>query len=56
MLEPYISPFSYIIYNYLHQKDVDFKTDVFSTKRASKNQKEAFDGNQAIPVILFLKE
>lgn len=55
MLEPYISPFSYIIYNYFHQEDVDFKIDVWS-RRISNNKKKAFDGNSAIPTIMFSKE
>ena len=55
MLEPYISPFSYIIYNYFHQEDVDFKIDVWN-RRISNNKKKAFDGNSAIPTIMFSKE
>ena len=56
MLEPYISPFSYIIYNYLHQEDVDFKIDVWNRRIASNNKKAPFDGNSAIPTIMFSKE
>ena len=57
MLEPYVSPFSYIIYNYFHQEDVDFQTDVFNQKRsASGYQKEPFEGNSAIPTIMFSKQ
>ncbi len=56
MLEPYISPFSYIIYNYFHQEDVDFKVDVWNRQIESKNKKAAFDGNSAIPTIMFSKE
>ena len=56
MLEPYISPFSYIIYNYFHQEDVDFKIDVWNRRIASNNKKKVFDGNSAIPTIIFSKE
>lgn len=56
MLEPYISPFSYIIYNYFNQEDVDFKIDVWSKQIESKNKKKAFDGNSAILTIIFSKE
>jgi SAM-dependent methyltransferase len=56
MLEPYISPFSYIIYNYFHQEDVDFKIDAWNRRIASNNKKKAFDGNSAIPTIMFSKE
>ena len=57
MLEPYISPFSYIIYNFFHQEDVDLKTDVFNQKKsASEFQKDPFEGNSAVPTIMFSKE
>ena len=56
MLEPYISPFSYIIYNYLHQEDVDFKINVWNRRIASNNKKKAFDCNSAIPTMMFSKE
>ena len=55
MLEPYISPFSYIIYKYFHQEDVVFETDVWS-RQISDNKKRAFDGNSAIPTMMFSKE
>lgn len=57
MLEPYISPFSHLIYNYLHQEDVDFKVDLFNQERnILRHQKKSFDGNSAIPTIIFFKE
>ncbi len=57
MLEPYISPFSYLIYKYLHQEDVDFNINVFNQERnVSRCQKRPFDGNSAIPTIIFFKE
>ncbi len=56
MLEPYISPFSYLIYNYFHQEDVDFKINVWKRQIEPKNKKSAFDGNSAIPTIMFSKE
>ena len=55
MLEPYISPFSYIIYNYLHQEDVNFNIDVWNRRIVSNSRKIAFDGNSAIPTIMFAK-
>jgi len=55
MLEPYISTFSYIIYNYFHQEDVDFKIDVWRKQIEPKNKKAAFDGNSAVPTIMFYK-
>ena len=56
MLEPYISPCSYIIYKYFHQEDVDFEIDVWNKRIASNNKKPAFDGNSAIPTLMFSKE
>lgn len=56
MIEPYISPFSYIIYNYFHQEDVDFKIDIWNREIASNNNKKAFDGNSEISTIIFSKE
>jgi len=56
MLEPYISHFSYFIYNYFHQEDVDFKIDVLSNNTIQRNKQEAFDGNSAIPTKIFSKE
>ena len=56
MLEPYMSPCSYIIYNYFHQEDVDFEIDVWNKRIASNNKKPAFDGNSAIPTLMFSKE
>jgi len=54
MLEPYISPFSYIIYNYFHPEDVNFNIDVWN-RRIFNNKKKAFDGNSAIPTMIFEK-
>jgi SAM-dependent methyltransferase len=56
MLEPYISPVSYIIYNYFHQENVDFKFDIWNRRNVSKHKKAAFDGNSAIPTVIFSKE
>ena len=57
MLEPCISPLSFLIYNYLHQEDVDFSPDVFSEGMwRSLEQKKPFDGNMAIPTRMFLRE
>jgi SAM-dependent methyltransferase len=57
MFEPYISPFSYLTYHYLHQEDVDFKVDIFHQEKTALDfQKKPFDGNSAIPTIIFFKE
>ena len=57
MLEPCISPISYLIYNYLHQEDVDFTADIFSEEMwGGGDLKNPFDGNMAIPSVMFLRE
>lgn len=57
MLEPYISPGSYLIYNYFHQEDVDFTPDVFNEEMwFPEEQKTPFDGNMAIPTQMFSKQ
>ena len=55
MLEPYISPFSYIIYNYFHQEDVNFSVGSLRSDGVLTNKKRAFDGNSAIPTMIFFK-
>jgi SAM-dependent methyltransferase len=58
MLEPYISPFSFLIYNYLHQESVIFNIDVFA-QRSRKDQdykKDPFEANSAVPTIIFWRE
>jgi SAM-dependent methyltransferase len=54
LIEPWITPFSYLVYRYFHQEDCDLSAhpwDMSSTP--SRLDKRAFDGNQAIPYLLF---
>ena len=44
------------MYNYFHQEDVDFAINVFNKNTISKSEKKAFDGNSAIPTIMFSKK
>lgn len=54
LVEPWVTPVSYVIYRYLHQEDCDLKASVFGDTAAnSRGPKKAFDGNQAIPYLLF---
>jgi SAM-dependent methyltransferase len=54
MLEPCITPGSYLVYNYLHQEDVDFSRDIFKEEMWSpEEEKNPFDGNMAIPTQIF---
>lgn len=50
MIEPWVTPFSYPIYRWLHQEGCDLRIDPwrpFATTRDGR--KEAFEGNNAIP-------
>ena len=54
LVEPWITPFSYLVYRYLHQEDCDLTTCPLEGKAIrSENGKKPFDGNQAIPYLLF---
>jgi SAM-dependent methyltransferase len=54
LVEPWVTPFSYLIYRYLHQEECDLSArPVEENAVGSVNQKKAFDGNQAIPFLLF---
>ena len=54
LVEPWITPFSYLIYRYLHQEDCDLSVSPWDVDDSGAPQsKKAFDGNQAIPFLLF---
>ena len=54
LVEPWITPFSYPVYRYLHQEDCDLTTCPLEGKAIrSENGKKPFDGNQAILFLLF---
>jgi SAM-dependent methyltransferase len=54
LVEPWITPFSYIIFRFLHQERCDLsETPWLSNQHRAIPAKMAFDGNQAIPYILF---
>ncbi|HTQ62955.1 MAG TPA: class I SAM-dependent methyltransferase [Candidatus Solibacter sp.] len=54
LVEPWITPFSHVIYKFLHQERCDFSETPWLENPAGANQeKAAFDGNQAIPYLLF---
>jgi SAM-dependent methyltransferase len=50
MIEPWISPFSYVLYRYFHHEDCSLSIDLNHCFEPNKN---AFDGNAAIPFKLF---
>jgi SAM-dependent methyltransferase len=54
LVEPWVTPFSYIIYRYLHQEDCDLSARPWELSDSNATPgKKAFDGNQAIPFLLF---
>ena len=54
LVEPWITPFSYLVYRYFHQEDCDLSARPWGASNApSQMDKKAFDGNQAIPYLLF---
>jgi len=50
LIEPWITPFSYLIFRFLHQERCDLSETPWTANGADKM---AFDGNQAIPYLLF---
>jgi SAM-dependent methyltransferase len=54
LVEPWITPFSYLIFRFLHQERCDLSgTPWLRNDRDAAPEKMAFDGNQAIPYLLF---
>jgi SAM-dependent methyltransferase len=54
LVEPWITPFSYFIFRFLHQERCDLsETPWLSNASGGAPEKMAFDGNQAIPYLLF---
>jgi SAM-dependent methyltransferase len=54
LIEPWITPFSYFVFRFLHQERCDLsETPGLSNASGAAPDKMAFDGNQAIPYLLF---
>jgi SAM-dependent methyltransferase len=54
LVEPWITPFSYVVYRYLHQEDCELSARPLEGDAIRwVKEKKAFDGNQAIPYLLF---
>jgi SAM-dependent methyltransferase len=54
LVEPWITPFSYLIYRYFHQEECHLSARPWDLGPAlSQLDKKAFDGNQAVPYLLF---
>ena len=54
LVEPWITPFSYFVFTFLHQERCDLSATPWLLNQVPRvPAKEAFDGNQAIPYLLF---
>jgi SAM-dependent methyltransferase len=54
LVEPWITPLSRFIYRYLHQEDCDLSAQPWDADGSGfPRNKKAFEGNQAIPYLLF---
>lgn len=54
LLEPYISPLSYLVYHFFHPELVDLSVDPLAALPTPAAQaKDPFHSNQAIPTLLF---
>jgi SAM-dependent methyltransferase len=54
LVEPWITPFSYLVYRYFHQEDCDLSALPWNgDNRQPREAKKAFEGNAAIPYLLF---
>ena len=54
LVEPWITPFSYLIYNYFHQEECDFSARPWEANDGEIPQtKKALDGNPALPYLMF---
>lgn len=54
LVEPWITPFSYFIFRFMHQERCDLsETPWLINPPGGAPEKLAFDGNQAIPYLLF---
>ncbi|MDC1536781.1 class I SAM-dependent methyltransferase [Candidatus Thioglobus sp.] len=54
MIEPGITPISWLFYNFLHEEEVDLSWKP-SNKCTPKANKDPYEANQAIPTLLFNK-
>lgn len=55
IFDVFISPFSYLYYNFFHKEDVELSADLFGMSDAPA-EKEPFESNQAIATVLFFKK
>lgn len=51
MMEPYVSPCSYPVYRFFHEESADTTVNPFALD--SSSDKDPFEGNQAVPGLIF---
>jgi SAM-dependent methyltransferase len=54
LMEPYVSWLSFPVYRFLHAEGMRWDTDPFLDQALDK--KEPFEGNQAVPTLIFQKQ
>jgi hypothetical protein len=52
LVEPWVTPFSYVVYRYFHQEDCELAAGLLDVGQLQQ-EKKPFDGNSAIPYLLF---
>jgi SAM-dependent methyltransferase len=55
MIEPGITPLSWLFYNFLHHEPVDMQVDPLADPRRPAHR-NPFESNQAIPTLLFTRQ
>src|SRR5260370_22622367 len=53
LIEPWVTPFSYLIYTYFHQEDCDLSARPWELAEAKPSDKKRFGGKHAKPYLLF---
>ncbi len=53
MIEPGITPISWLFYNYIHEEPVDMSVDPLDEPDEATPFRDPFESNQAIPTLLF---
>jgi len=54
MIEPAITPLSWLFYNFVHEEPVDLSADPLAVPEPNPDR-DPFDANQAIPTLLFCR-
>lgn len=55
IFDVFISPFSYLYYNFFHKEELDLSADLFDM-RVARAEKEPFESNQAVATLLFFRQ